>query len=378
VKHIKSLDGLRGIAVLCVVLFHFFPREGAGALTPFVSSGWAGVDLFFVLSGYLITRELYAYRTSENFCRVFYAKRVLRLLPLYYFIFLVGAALTPLLGIQWKIGHVAILFHGANLVLPRDNSLGTLGPFSIFHLWSLALEEQFYLIWPLIVVSKLSRETLRRICIGAMITAPLVRLSMLHNSANPSWLYQSLPTRMDALLAGALLSLIPLPSLNMARMTGAVALLGFSWLAWRGHSFFFLSRPIQGLGYSAVALLCASVLVMCLHAGTITEHVCSWRVLRFFGRYSYGLYLWHYLFLRQFEMLTAFVQRHVTMPFVAAVVSFGLILLCSTAIAFVSYRLIEQPFLRLKKRFQYGPVGVQQGGREMVKSSHYPALQTGD
>jgi peptidoglycan/LPS O-acetylase OafA/YrhL len=359
VEHIRSLDGVRGIAVLCVVFFHFFPRGGAGALVPLISTGWVGVDLFFVLSGYLITSILYEHRGKERYYRNFYGRRVLRLLPLYYFLFACVAALTPVLRIHWRPAHLVMLLQGSNFVLPKDNSLGNLGPFNFFHLWSLSIEEQFYLIWPWLVGSALERKTLRQICVAGMIAAPALRLLLLHWHVNPWWMYQSLPARMDSLFAGALLALIPLPSLKVTRIVAATSLLVFGWLTWRGHSFFFLSPAIQGIGYSALALLFASGVAISLNPSTIVHRICSWRLLRFYGKYSYGIYLWHYLLSEQFGMLTLWVQRRVTVPLAASITSIGLILLCSTTIAIASYKVIESPFLALKKRFRYRPTSVE-------------------
>lgn len=351
---------MRGIAVLCVVFFHFFPRADAGVLVPLVSMGWAGVDLFFVLSGYLITRILYEHRGTIDHYRNFYGRRVLRLLPLYYFLFAGIAVLTPVLHIHWQPGHLVMLLQGSNLVLPRDNSLGNLGPFNLFHLWSLSVEEQFYLIWPWLIGSRLQRETLQRICAGGMIVAPALRLMLLHGRVNPYWIYQSLPTRMDSLLAGALLALIPQLSLRLTRIVAASSLLVLTCLIWRGHSFFFLSPSIQGVGYSALALLFASVIAMSLQPSTVVYQICSLPVLRFYGRYSYGIYLWHFLLSEQFGRLSLWVRRYVETPFVASVVSVGLILLCSTMIAVLSFRAIERPFLALKKRFQYRSAVVEE------------------
>jgi peptidoglycan/LPS O-acetylase OafA/YrhL len=245
-----------------------------------------------------------------------------------------------------------MLFYGANVVLPDDNSLGWLGPFNLFHLWSLAVEEQFYLIWPWIVGAQWSQKKLRRLCIAGIVVAPLLRLVLLALHVQPWWIYQSLPTRMDSLLMGALLALSQRPSLRLARTVGGVALMVLGVLVWIGHSTFFLSRSMQGLGYSALACLSASVLTMCLYPATIANRLCSSKVLRFYGRYSYGLYLWHYLFARQFGELQAWVAARVQTPPVATALSFSLILLCSTAIAVASYRWLELPFLRLKRRFE--------------------------
>ena len=347
--------------MLLVVLFHYLPRHGTGLAGMLASTGWMGVDIFFVLSGYLITSILFEQRGAEDYFRNFYMRRVLRLFPLYYFLFFFALVLTPFLYIHWRLLQLPMLFYGANLVLPFDNSLGWVGPFNLFHVWSLAVEEQFYLIWPWIVGGRWSRETLRRVCLAGVVAAPLLRLALLALHVEPWFIYQSLPTRMDSLLMGALLALSPLPSLRAARAVGGAALMALGVSVWAGHSAFFLGRPMQGLGYSALACLAASVLTMSLYPATMAHQICSWKVLRFYGRYSYGLYLWHYLFMQQFGALNAWVTQHIRTQLAAAAVSISLILLCSTAIAMASYRLLEQPFLRLKRRFEvrYAVAGVR-------------------
>src|SRR5262249_22300996 len=151
------------------------------------SMGWMGVDIFFVLSGYLITSILLEQRGEAHFFRNFYMRRVLRLFPLYYFLFLVAAVLTPFLHVHWRPAHLALMFYGANVVLPFDNSIGSLGPLNLFHVWSLSVEEQFYLIWPWLVGSSLSKGTLRRVCLAGIVAAPVLRLVLLYGHAQP-WL----------------------------------------------------------------------------------------------------------------------------------------------------------------------------------------------
>jgi peptidoglycan/LPS O-acetylase OafA/YrhL len=355
VKHVASLDGLRGIAVLLVVAFHYFPREVAGPFSAIASAGWMGVDVFFALSGYLITTILYDQRGREQYFRNFYMRRVLRLFPLYYSLFLFALVLTPVLHIQWRPGHLVMVFYGANLVLPFDGSLRWLGPFNLFHTWSLAVEEQFYLVWPWLVGSRMSKRTLRRVCFAGAVGAPLLRLALLHANVQPWLIYQSLPTRIDSLLAGALLALMPLPSLRAARIAGGVAVVVLGFVIWKGHSSYFLTRSMQGLGYSALALLSVAVLVMSLWSGTVAQRVCSWGVLRFYGRYSYGLYLLHYWFSRAFRSLQDWIMQHSVVPAMGAFLSFSVILFCSTLMAVASYRWLEQPFLRLKERFSPEP-----------------------
>src|SRR5260370_16728790 len=110
-------------------MFQFLQRQCVGYLGVLASCGWIGLDIFFVLSGFLITSNLYEQRGAENYFRNFYMRRILRLFPLYYFLFLGTFLLTPLFHIHWKLGHLAILFYAVIFVLPFVNSLTILTPF---------------------------------------------------------------------------------------------------------------------------------------------------------------------------------------------------------------------------------------------------------
>lgn len=350
-KHISSLDGLRGTAVLMVVFFHYFPRQGLGLLSAPAGLGWIGVDLFFVLSGFLITNILYEQRGTDHYFRNFYMRRLLRLAPLYYFLFALVLVLTPFLQIHWKPMQFGSLLYGSNFVFSQNIDLAKLGPFQFFHTWSLSVEEQFYLIWPWLVGGRWSRETLRKICIAGIVAAPLLRLVLLQTTLPPIWIYTSLPMRMDSLLMGALLALSPRPSLRAVRVAACVAVVLVGIAVGVGHSTVFQSRPMEGFGYSALAILAASLLTMSLDPTTMAHRVFSWKVLRFYGKYSYGLYLWHYFFREQYELMKVWMGRHMGSPRLAELVCFAAMLLFSTAIAVASFHWLELPFLRLKDRF---------------------------
>jgi hypothetical protein len=139
VKHIESLDGLRGVAILLVFFFHYLPRNPHNPLSWIASLGWTGVDLFFVLSGFLITGILYDTRQSSNFFQVFYARRALRLFPLYFLA--VGLVLFVAGLLHIPTGWKAILFYtyGANILLGLGNWAPNFTPyFNCVHFWSLA------------------------------------------------------------------------------------------------------------------------------------------------------------------------------------------------------------------------------------------------
>lgn len=352
-KHISSLDGIRGLAVLLVVFFHYQERVGTGVFGVVASTGWAGVDVFLVLSGFLITSILFEQRGTDHFFRNFYIRRALRLFPLYYFILLIIAVCTPIFHIRWHLGQLGFFFYSTNYVLSVHGDYGTMGPFDLFHTWTLSLEEQFYILWPWIVGGLgLSRRALIRVCVGGIVLAPVIRFVLLHFQVEPWFIAGSLPTRMDSLLIGAALALIPMPSLRTARVVALVAVLPLPLVVWKAHSLFFLAAPWQGIGFSCVGFLAAAVLVLSMYPATLLHRVANWEFLRFYGRYSYGIYLWHYLFSEQFFAFRVWMLGLSPHRIPMSLAAFLLILAASTGIAVVSYRWLEAPFLRLKHRFE--------------------------
>ena len=352
-KHIDSLDGIRGAAVLLVVLFHYFPHAGFSVLSRVAAFGWAGVDAFFVLSGFLITGILFNKRGSPHFFRNFYMRRALRLFPLYYSIFALILLLTPFLHIQWRLGHLPFLLYGANMALAHDISLGILGPFTLRHLWSLGVEEQFYFIWPWIVASRLSRTALINLCASIIVGVFLLRLVMVHFDASPWLIYQSLPTRMDSLLVGALIALIPLPSIRNASIVAFVAFGVCCLVAWRSHSTYQVTPQMMSFGYTALALLFGALLVLSLHPATAARRFFSLPVLRFYGKYSYGLYLWHFLLADRMDDFFHWFAPKVGHNSVALLLYFAIALAGSTLVAVASFHYLETPFLNLKRFFKH-------------------------
>ena len=201
-RRIPQLDALRGIAIL-VVMFHneggVFPSL---QLSRVFASGWMGVDLFFVLSGFLITGILLDAKGSAGFFRNFYARRCLRIWPLYYAVVLFMFVGVPLL----RPGLTSMIFERSspwwayplylqNFLIPHSS--GAIGPLGVT--WSLAIEEQFYLIWPL-VVRYLSTARLRVLCLAVIAVSPFVRLLL---STEHVDLYTDIFSRLDGLMWGA-------------------------------------------------------------------------------------------------------------------------------------------------------------------------------
>ncbi len=350
--HILSLDGFRGLAVLAVIAFHYLPRTGLGPLGLLASLGWTGVDGFLVLSGFLITGILYRQRGAPGYFRNFYTRRALRLFPLYYSVLLLAFVVSLFAGHPWRVGHLGFVFYSANAMLSHDQSLGDLGIFNMRHFWTLALEEQFYLLWPWVVGSRLSRKALLLVCASGIGIAIACRI-LLYVAHASLWIeYYSLPTRMDSLLIGAAIALMPLPGKTFARWGLGVAALSYACLALSAGNSFFTATPIVLAGYTVLGVLYGSLLVLALHSGTLASRLLSVAPLRFLGKLSYGLYLWHYLFSQQAEKLTEWIQARVYPQALGSVAAFAVMLSLSIAIAMASYRWIERPFLKLKDRFE--------------------------
>src|SRR5467141_1688790 len=184
--HVPALDGLRGLAIIMVLFVHFVGAcQPESAFERILIKGsnygvW-GVDLFFVLSGYLITGILYDSKGSAHYYRNFYVRRILRIFPLYYgvlfllfFVFPLFPSVYPT-GLEESARHQAWVWpFGVNLFIALRGWWAL--PY-ISHFWSLAIEEHFYLLWPLVVFS-FRRETLERICLGVIVAALALRIGL--------------------------------------------------------------------------------------------------------------------------------------------------------------------------------------------------------
>lgn len=365
-KHIAALDGLRGIAILMVLMLHMLwsnTNPEGGFLIRFfaraISAGGLGVDLFFALSGFLITGILYDTLHSSRFFRNFYARRSLRVFPLYYAFVALVVVISLSMGGRWHAGLIGILTY--NIIQPHapvtDSTWVNLN-----HFWSLAVEEQFYLCWPVVVYLLRSK---RRIAwaaiIGAMISFSIrcyIQWSGLRNG-NPYMGYSWPPARLDALLFGSALAMLVrsqwrervLQAAPVAFACGVALLIGYG--AYRGSLEAISDAWMQSLGLFCAGLTSCAAIAASLRRGSRFETVMSYSVLRFFGRYSYGLYVVHYTITTAINglarpWLLIVTQSKLLSVLGGAFLSFGLSLL----VAMLSFRFFEQPILGLKRHFQ--------------------------
>jgi peptidoglycan/LPS O-acetylase OafA/YrhL len=368
--HLPALDGLRGLAILPVLFAHFMRLQPTNPferqLSRVAATGWLGVDLFFVLSGFLITGILLEAKGGQRFFRNFYLRRAFRIFPLYYgslLLVFVGLPHLHLLGAE----RTRDLLHSqgwywsylANVRIVLAGSWNT--SFELEHFWSLAVEEQFYLVWPL-VVWLLSRERLKTVCLGAVLVSFVLRMT-LRGLGQPGVVsYVLTPAHLDPLAAGAWLALVASEPGGLEwlragiRPVLVVGSVGVTVIVATAQGPVVGSLGMLTIGYPLLALTCAALLAGALTApaGSLFGRLWRSRVLGFFGRLSYGLYVLHPLLMGLVVLLGFdvpwFAQRAGSQLLGQAIFT-GMMLAVSAVVALVSWHAWEQPFLRLKARF---------------------------
>ena len=373
--HILSFDGYRDVAFLLVFLRHYTLTRHAHspvivAIAAVGAAGWAGVDLFFVLSGFLITGILLDTRSDPHYFRNFIARRALRIFPLYYTVLFGLLALTPLLHLQWHRGQIAYFFYFGNVAANLNPLNENLLPyFSFLHLWSLSVEEQFYLLWPLIIYFAGTPGRVVRLCLGLSVFAFLVRgaiLLWLPEGSAVEWCSAQLPTRMDGLLYGSIAAVLVrrfpleriLPHVKRLFWSTAVLLAGMYFVM--GPNFH--NYPMTLVGYPLLALFFTSLLLLALEPTSLFARFGQLRWLRTLGRYRYGLYVYHMIAGFAVAALLPWLQERTHSITVGGILYTLAVFFGSLIFSVASYELYERQFLRLKRYFPYGkdaPVSVE-------------------
>jgi peptidoglycan/LPS O-acetylase OafA/YrhL len=361
-----ALDGLRALAFLMVFGQHYFN----------LSWGWAGVDIFFVLSGFLITGILYDTKDHAHRVANFYIRRTLRIFPLYYATLLAVLLTLPLfhwrLNATWLIwpaylGNFARFLHPYTADSPLQ-LLADAQPLSrtihglrlyLGHFWSLCVEEQFYLIWPWIVFWIKHRKRLLALCLAVVILTPIARIVASHHlpafMLDGEILYRATFFRADSLLLGGALALITRGGHAHAlyRTARVVFLLCTAtlalWLAFNPYA-----RTLRlniypdwkfTWGLSFIDLFAAALIVLATQPRSWTSRIFSPAPLRWIGRISYGAYVLH-------DIPKAFYYKAVKhLPGSSTTNASILGLLCTLLLAWLSFRFFESPFIRLKERW---------------------------
>jgi peptidoglycan/LPS O-acetylase OafA/YrhL len=388
-RAIPTLDGMRGLAVLLVLMFHFawtFPGEDPATAVDFIDkvavrihaflwSGWIGVDLFFVLSGYLITRGLVApsKRATGSRLKMFWMRRVLRIFPLYYAFIIVGTI-------------VALALEGTSAWVPGPSYWVYMQNYSLAfddevlrwtaHFWSLAIEEQFYFVWPIVAIM-VSRKRLVLTILVLIPAVVLLRAFMVFKGAQiplfqqwfhgpegiAKFVYRATFTRADGLLSGAFVAVtqreVSHPvSVAWRRLrfpilvSTALALCGLYVLANGLNDY---DRRIMAVGYVMLAVFFASAISMCADS-VISDRMrrfLSWKPLVACGKVSYGMYIFHWVLV--IWLVPRISKMQMTMGTATKMALNTAVIVVSIAITYVfaevSFRYFEAKFLKLKSRF---------------------------
>jgi peptidoglycan/LPS O-acetylase OafA/YrhL len=361
---IPELDGLRGVAILLVFAYHtcssnappFKACCSASAmamplrvLMRIADQGSSGVDLFFVLSGFLITGILLDARGSSNYFRVFYFRRALRIFPVYYLSLIF---LFRLVHPSWR----EQVWYWLNLSNLRSAFAPQRIP-ALSHFWSLAVEEQFYLVWPW-VVSRFRERRLFLVSLAGIVAATILRNLPAVQQVNvvyDNFIYRFTPFRVDSLLFGALIAIAIKKGLSR---DGSIKWILGSWIC--GSALAGLAtRSAAGVsryGFTGTALIASGLVLLCaLWSGHRAVQVFRLRPLRELGRYSYCIYVIHLFVI---AVLGDFLRSHFSVtahPYPSLLAAAAVELCICYGFARLSWALIEGPALSLKRLMKYQP-----------------------
>jgi peptidoglycan/LPS O-acetylase OafA/YrhL len=337
-KRIPQLDAVRGIAILVVIV------HNSGALPRLFANGWMGVDLFFALSGFLITGILIDSKASENYFRNFYIRRCLRIWPLYYSLLFFMFVMVPIFRPSDAHNIFARSSPWWAYPLFLQNfliAIPTMASGALAVTWSLAVEEQFYVVWPWII-RYCSLAQVRRIAIAVICLSPVLRFYLTLHGVN---IYSNLFCRLDGLMAGALLAItvrkedfVPSRFIRSAWIAFCIA-----------APFAFATEALNArwIGFSFTAVAATAFIYLAIYsAQKWLQAVMTNRFLVYTGTISYGLYLLHKI---PFDAAQALhLNQHSLLVLPIAIMA-------AYVLAALSWNLLEKPFLRRKQFFESKP-----------------------
>jgi peptidoglycan/LPS O-acetylase OafA/YrhL len=387
-RYIPCLEGIRGYCFLVVFCTHYLlPKRlahpGTIRLQIFQvldSLAFFAVPIFFVLSGFLIGGILYDTRNKEGYFRVFYYRRILRVFPVYYLALAAIACFGVIRGMNFVADYHfwAHLLYIHNLFPSYPNTTHVPG-MSLVHFWSLAVEEQFYMFWPLVVWLLPDRQKLTALVISLIGLCCCVRLALpLVGTAPVQFIYFFTPTRVDGILLGVLLALVRRTEVferlkPFAKWVALSGVLSMMMVALRRDAWVWsLTYWGEEISILVANIAAFAIIVLVLEEKSLLNRACSLRSMCWLGSMSYGLYVFHFIFAPFFMgPLTSQLALHMRESF-AVLTSSALAFALTLLLSILSYRLIEMPIMKLKRHIQYGavkPLTVSLGAGPRVLAS---------
>jgi peptidoglycan/LPS O-acetylase OafA/YrhL len=367
---IAALDGVRGLAIIMVMVCHFTVILGLStrieSMFLFVTSrlGIVGVELFFVLSGFLITGILWdsKARTGREKLRIFYARRILRIFPLYYgvifFLTLSGFLIPRLATPGWHrfLGNEKyLLIYATNIVMAIHGEAFVYDWFDLGHFWTLAIEEHFYLFWPWLLLWS-NRRGIIMVC-GILLLASLgLQIWAVPRDGSLLLALMSTPRQAGSLIIGSALAL----AMRDRRETHSILKVSMPLMVvcFVGFAVLFANEAFGIPALKVLERLLTGIMFACLIARvrggvSIERAIFESRFLCFFGKYSYGLYVFHALFFPVWVSLVKYLDYVTGIYRLAALLMFCIATLVSIALSLLSWSLFERPILSLKRYFEY-------------------------
>jgi len=348
-NRISILDGFRGVAVILVVCYHYLP---------YCSFGWVGVDLFFVLSGFLITGKLIESLGNKKYLASFYKKRLLRIVPLYYLVLLLFFVLLPLVLPSFVSGSIKELISQQShywlfTVNIHDAFNGWPANITLVPLWSLACEMQFYFIWPFVVLLAYRQSSKKFIAVLIVFIAGAILFRLFGNNGgyfSSAFSYVLLPARLDAFSIGAMLYIF----VNDERFTSFVkagwkiSLISFVLIVaivlYQKSGWHLDDILVGKWGYTLNALFWAGLMGFAMQRNNFSKiFTVSWLMKA--GKYSYAIYILH-------VPVKVFLLKFSGEPQVASAKYYLIILVaavCTVLFSVTSFHVVEKRFLQLKK-----------------------------
>uniref|UniRef100_Q01VY6 Acyltransferase 3 n=1 Tax=Solibacter usitatus (strain Ellin6076) TaxID=234267 RepID=Q01VY6_SOLUE len=380
---IPALDGVRGIAVLMVLAVHLAVIGVVPAqfriLNYALWTGWSGVDLFFALSGFLITGQLLDTLGAPGYFKNFYMRRALRIFPLFYLALGFTAVLYPFLPAEiqghypTRTGWVSHMVYLQNWWMPwKEKTHDVMG-----HFWSLGVEEQFYLIWPACVLW-LGRKRLPYACVaGVAIALGLRTWAVLAGHEDSGVVLMGTWARFDTLLVGALCAVIVRGRVSVQRYLpwiAAVCLAITAIIEIGAREYKHRGTYMQSFGYTVLAVGYGCVVLWAFYFSNRRnwwDRVLSWSPLRAAGKYSYGIYIWHLWVYVAGRALCGKAEWYGRSRIWSSLLALALPAV-SIGVALASYHGFEKWFLRLKRRYEPGSAPSRQeatAGRVLARAA---------